>query len=200
MDRDPLADLLAFAGHELRTPLTSLRLATQMCAEGTLGPLATVQAEVLAGALADCDRLGHLLDHFLDPVLAGDLARLAVRACSAADLAAAAAAEARGAAVERGIGIVCTHQADLPPLRTDPDRLRRALVQLLAHAAAGEPVAGELALAVTASGAATVFTITGTGGATATRATMPLWIGRRLIEALGGECVVGEGIRVAVAG
>jgi NtrC-family two-component system sensor histidine kinase KinB len=59
-------DLVATVAHEFRTPLTSLRMAVHMCAEEVAGPLTTQQADLMAAARQDCERLQGIVDDILD--------------------------------------------------------------------------------------------------------------------------------------
>jgi NtrC-family two-component system sensor histidine kinase KinB len=59
-------DVVATVAHEFRTPLTSLRMAVHLCTEQVVGPLTEKQAELLATAREDCDRLQTMVDDLLD--------------------------------------------------------------------------------------------------------------------------------------
>ena len=59
-------DLVATVAHEFRTPLTSLRMAIHMCAEEAAGPLTAPQADLMASARQDCERLQGIVDDILD--------------------------------------------------------------------------------------------------------------------------------------
>ena len=59
-------DLVATVAHEFRTPLTSLRMAIHMCAEEAAGPLTAQQADLMAAARQDCERLQGIVDDILD--------------------------------------------------------------------------------------------------------------------------------------
>jgi NtrC-family two-component system sensor histidine kinase KinB len=59
-------NLVATVAHEFRTPLTSIRMAIHLCAEGSVGPLTTRQADLLFAAREDCDRLQTIVDELLD--------------------------------------------------------------------------------------------------------------------------------------
>ncbi len=59
-------DLVATVAHEFRTPLTSLRMAVHLCLDGVAGPLSARQAELLAAARQDCERVQALVEDFLD--------------------------------------------------------------------------------------------------------------------------------------
>src|SRR6266536_3287393 len=59
-------DLVATGAHEFRTPLTALQMAIHMCAEEAAGPLTEQQADLMAGARKDCERLQAITDDILD--------------------------------------------------------------------------------------------------------------------------------------
>lgn len=190
---DPLAALLAYSGHELRTPLTSLTLATQMCADGSLGPLTPALAETLAGAAADCSRLRQLIDLLADPVLAGDDARLVRTPIAAQAALAEAVGQVRELAVERGVAIAPPEvRADLR-WTADPDRTRRALEQGLVHALHGAHRGSGLTLVIAGGG----IEIGWQPAADAPARSMPLWLCERLMGAMGMRVESGVG-RVVV--
>ena len=58
--------LIATVSHELKTPLTSVRLAIHTLLSEKVGPLTFKQAELLAAARSDTDRLHRIIDNLLD--------------------------------------------------------------------------------------------------------------------------------------
>ena len=58
--------LISTVSHELKTPLTSIRLAAHALLSEKLGPLTPAQAEIVAAAREDSDRLYRIIENLLD--------------------------------------------------------------------------------------------------------------------------------------
>ena len=140
-------DLVATVAHEFRTPLTSLRLAVHMCAEEAAGPLTAKQADLMAAARQDCERLQGIVDDILDlsRIQSGRI-ELHARDADAALLVQQAIRDADGAA--RGAGVELS--ADLPPgpvpIRADAERIGVVLANLLANAIRHTPAGGSVSV------------------------------------------------------
>ncbi len=140
-------DLVATVAHEFRTPLTSLRMAVHMCAEEAAGPLTPQQADLMAAARQDCERLQGIVDDILDlsRIQSGRI-ELHAREADAAALVQQAIRDADGAA--RGSGVELS--ADLPPgpvpIRADAERIGVVLANLLANAIRHTPPTGSVSV------------------------------------------------------
>ncbi len=138
-------DLVATVAHEFRTPLTSLRLAIHMCAEEAAGPLTAQQADLMAAARQDCERLQGIVDDILDlsRIQAGRI-EIHARSVDAGALLEAAVREAEVAARAGGV----TLDVDVPPepvaLQADAERVGVALANLLANAVRHTPAGGRV--------------------------------------------------------
>ncbi len=128
-------DLVATVAHEFRTPLTSLRMAIHMCAEEAAGPLTAPQADLMASARQDCERLQGIVDDILDlsRIQAGRI-EIQAREVDPVALVRRAAREvdtsARAGSVELSV--------DGPPqpfeIHADPERIGVVLDNLLGNA------------------------------------------------------------------
>lgn len=133
----------ADAAHELRTPLAALRTGLEVAAARER-PADHYRA-ALVEALPSVQQLQHLVDDLLALArLEAGQAELELEPVDPAGLLAACRRELEAAAAERGLRFAEAPVA-LPPLRSDPGKLRTILRNLLgnavAHAAAGSVIA-----------------------------------------------------------
>jgi signal transduction histidine kinase len=146
-------DLVATVAHEFRTPLTGLQMAIHMCAEGAAGPLTQQQAELMAGARNDCERLHGIIDEILDlsRIQAGGVT---VHACAvdARVLASDAVAKLRASAQAAGLELSVEIPAEEVPVLADPERIEIVLANLVGNAMRHSPAAGRIVAAVKATG------------------------------------------------
>jgi signal transduction histidine kinase/HAMP domain-containing protein len=140
-------DLVATVAHEFRTPLTSLHMAIHLLAEEAAGPLAERQADLLAAARQDCERLQGIVDDILDlsRIQAGRV-ELHREPVDAGALVAQAAADARPEAERAGILLEVEGAADPVPVLADAERVRLVLANLLGNAIRHTPAGGRIAL------------------------------------------------------
>jgi signal transduction histidine kinase len=157
-------DLVATVAHEFRTPLTSLRMAVHMCAEEAAGPLTPQQADLMAAARQDCERLQGIVDDILDlsRIQSGRI-EIHARAVEAGALLAHAAAEAAAAA--RGAGLELSVEAPPPPvpIQVDPERIGVVLANLLANAVRHTPPGGRVTARLAQAGDGVRFEVEDSG-------------------------------------
>jgi signal transduction histidine kinase len=129
------SNLAATLSHELKTPLACVRLNLHLLLEKTVGPLNAKQAELLADARNQAERLLRTIEHLLA------LARLEHRGESLqcqpeapGVLLRAAADELRARAASKRIEVVVEAAEDLPPVGVDRQRFGHALNNLLDNA------------------------------------------------------------------
>jgi NtrC-family two-component system sensor histidine kinase KinB len=138
-------DLVATVAHEFRTPLTSLRMAVHMCAEEAAGPLTSQQADLMAAARQDCERLQGIVDDILDlsRIQAGRI-EVHAHAVDAGALVQQVVREHEG--IARGAGIDLS--SDVPPepvvVQADAERIGVVLANLLGNAIRHTPPGGRL--------------------------------------------------------
>jgi signal transduction histidine kinase len=129
------SNLAATLSHELKTPLACVRLNLHLLLEKTVGPLNAKQAELLADARNQAERLLRTIEHLLA------LARLEHRGESLqcqpeapGVLLRAAADELRARTASKRIEVVVEAAEDLPPVGVDRQRFGHALNNLLDNA------------------------------------------------------------------
>ena len=119
--------LAAGVAHEIRNPITAAKSLVQQMGED---PTARDNVEYAGVALAELERVERSISHLLRFAREEDIAFGEVRIGEVVDAALATLAErsaALGVAVERDVAV-------LRPLRGDPEKLRRVLINLIGNA------------------------------------------------------------------
>ncbi len=138
-------DLVSNLSHELRTPLASIKAVVQVLVEGGFHADDETARELLGGVDHEVDRLTQLVDEMLElsriesgqvpfqfePVDAGQIGADAVRRLAAQ-------------AERAGVALRWRAEPDLPPLRADPERLLRAVINLVHNAIKFTPAGGSV--------------------------------------------------------
>ena len=128
------SDFLSVMSHELRTPLSAVLGYAELVLSGVPGDLSPAQQRYMQRLQLSGTQLLRLVEEILDFSRIDAGARnLHPRPCDAAEVAREAAVAVEPLAVSRGLS-VDLHLDDPLPLRTDPDRLRQVLVNLLTNA------------------------------------------------------------------
>lgn len=128
-------EFLAMMSHELRTPLASILGYGSLLSEGLLGDLTPDQERALAKTRAASQHLLSLINDILDltKVEAGKMA-LSLEPVSVrtfmAEFEETCHPLLEGASLEFEVDV----EADLPPMRVDPTRLRQVLLNLVSNA------------------------------------------------------------------
>ncbi|HEX9289059.1 MAG TPA: ATP-binding protein [Anaeromyxobacteraceae bacterium] len=210
-------DLVATVAHEFRTPLTSLRMAIHLTADEVVGPLTEKQAELMAAARQDCERLQGIVDDLLDlsRIQSGRMALKLERLDAAAMLQGAAAA-VRPAAEADGLVLAVAEVDPALEVRADTERAQLVLTNLLANAVRHTPRGGLVEARARRDGEAVRFEVRDTGegiarehqerifdkfyrvpGARGGGVGLGLYISREIVQAHGGamgvESVSGKG-------
>jgi len=158
-------DLVATVAHEFRTPLTALQMAIHMCAEGAAGPLTGQQADLMAGARKDCERLQAITDDILDlSRIQGGHLRIEARAVDGRALVSQAALAIEASARAASLELKVEAPEDPAPVLADPERIEIVLANLLANAVRHTPPAGRIVATVKGAGACVRFEVKDTGG------------------------------------
>jgi two-component system, NtrC family, sensor histidine kinase KinB len=157
-------DLVATVAHEFRTPLTSLRMAIHMCAEEAAGPLTAQQADLMAAARQDCERLQGIVDDILDlsRIQAGRI-ELHARAVDPVALLEQAVQEAGPAARAGGVELSVEAPVQALELQADPERIGVVLANLLGNAVRHTPPGGRVVARVQQAGDGARFEVQDTG-------------------------------------
>jgi len=200
-------DLVATVAHEFRTPLTSLRMAIHLCAQELVGPLTEKQADLMAAAREDCERLQSIVDDLLDlsRIQAGRMS-LEVAPLDAGGLLEAAAGSLRSAAEAAGVLLAVSPPATPLAVQADPERAQLVLTNLLANAVRHTPAGGRVEVQTSVAGELVRFEVRDTGegiarehqdrifekfyrvpGAHSGGVGLGLYIAREIVHAHGGE-------------
>jgi signal transduction histidine kinase len=157
-------DLVATVAHEFRTPLTSLHMAIHLCAEGAAGPLTERQADLMATARLDCERLQAIVDDILDlsRIQAGRV-ELQLQPVDARAVLVQAAAAARPQAQLAGVELLVQTPDEPLPLVADAERVQLVLTNLLGNALRHTPGGGRIAARVSALGRGARFEVQDSG-------------------------------------
>jgi signal transduction histidine kinase len=201
-------DLVATVAHEIRTPLTSLRMAIHLCAQELVGPLTEKQADLMAAAREDCERLQGIVDDLLDlsRIQAGRMS-LQLGRLDAADVLATAVATLRPSADGAGVELAVTLPEKPLLVEADPERVQLVLSNLLSNAIRHTPPGGRVDATAVEAGAGEVrFDVRDTGegiakehlerifdkfyrvpGGRSGGVGLGLYIAREIVHAHGGE-------------
>lgn len=141
------AEFLASVSHELRTPLTAIRGYVEALQEGAVRD-ATGRKDALAVIKAETERLERLVRDVMDLArLDAQEFRLAVRDADLADVLHAAANAHRAEAEAAGLTLTLDLADGGLACRTDPDRVRQILTNLIENAIRATPRGGAVSLA-----------------------------------------------------
>ncbi|HET9962827.1 MAG TPA: ATP-binding protein [Nitrospiraceae bacterium] len=154
VQREKLASvgqLLAALAHDIRNPLGVMRSSAQLIFDGNEEQ--GVRQEVARYIIDEIDKLSHRLNDFLR------YARQKppdYRLVSAEDIVRSALWQWEAQGGIQGIQIDCRFADALPPVRTDPEQIKEALINLLHNAREAMPQGGDLTLRTSRDGPANV--------------------------------------------
>ncbi len=180
-------DLIATVSHELRTPLTAMTALLENLVDGVVAP----DADHLAAALAQAQRLGHLTDDLLQlSRLEAGVVDLDRREVALRDLVDEAAAEVGSAGRP---GTVAVSVGPDVVVLADPARMRQLLVNVLDNAGRHAPAGTEVRVAGATSDTGWWLEVVdaGTGVAPEDR--------ERVFERFGTDRAGGTGLGLAIA-
>jgi signal transduction histidine kinase len=139
------SDLVSTVAHQFRTPLTSLRMAVHLCLEGVAGPLTEKQADLLAAAREESERLQTMVDELLDLAqLQGGKVELDREPIGADRLLREAHRTMRPAAEERGLVLELDPTVPGDAVEADPERVQLVFANLLENAIRHSPQGGRV--------------------------------------------------------
>jgi signal transduction histidine kinase len=126
---------LATVSHELRTPLTSIIGYSEMLAEGLAGALNEEQTDYVRTIMEKGETLLKLISSILDisQIEAGKV-RLNFEPMDALDLVSSSVTSVKPQAAKKGVRLEAKVPKAMPQVLGDRDRLRQAVVNLLANA------------------------------------------------------------------
>jgi signal transduction histidine kinase len=182
-------------------------MAVHMCAEEAAGPLTTQQADLMAAARQDCERLQGIVDDILDlsRIQAGRI-ELHARSVDPVALAQQAVREGEAAARTGGVELTLEEPPQAFALRADPERIGVVLDNLLGNAVRHTPPGGRVEVRVRRTDEGARFEVEDTGegipppyleriferffqvpGAKRGGVGLGLYISREVVRAHGGE-------------
>jgi signal transduction histidine kinase len=136
-----LGQFAAAIAHDIRTPLQSVTMNVQILRRKAQLPADDM--EYFDIALEELGRLDHSVSEILDyakPV------RIAAAALDVREIVDEAARGLASVIEGKGLSLACEHEASLPPVVVDPQRLRQVLVNLVDNAAGASPRGGRVVL------------------------------------------------------
>lgn len=142
--QEELRRFVADASHELRTPLTTLRGYSSLYAAGGLSSSDQV-ADAMGRINAEAARMGRIVDDLLDLTALTDGAALELRPLDLGVVVEELAADLRVRNPDRP---VLVERTGATIVSADPDRIRQALIALLANAVKYSPEASPISLGV----------------------------------------------------
>ena len=129
------SEFTSIVSHELRTPLTAIKEAIDVVSDGTAGEVNKHQADFLALAKRNVDRLHRLINDALDfsKLERGEF-NIEFGPCDLDALVAETVAQQRLAAEKHGLRLELALDGRLPPVRMDTDRISQVLTNLIGNA------------------------------------------------------------------
>jgi signal transduction histidine kinase len=146
----------------LRAPITSICLAARIIRKH-FDTTPEVVAHFGDTLLAEADRLGQIVDEFLELArLESGLVVWNEAEVDPADLIQRAVAEVEPVAVSYGVSVAFTMEPGLPPMQVDRDRITQLLTLLLAMSVRAASEASEIVIQIAGAHGGWVFTVGGT--------------------------------------
>ena len=128
------SEFTSMVSHELRTPLTAIKEAVDVVSDGTAGEVNKHQADFLALAKRNVDRLHRLINDTLDfsKLERGEF-NIEFGPADLNALVAETVAQQRLAAEKQGLRLELALDGRLPPVRMDSDRISQVLTNLIGN-------------------------------------------------------------------
>ncbi len=156
--------LISTVSHELKTPLTSIRLAAHVLLTENLGPLTPKQAELVAAARDDSDRLYNIIENLLDiHKLESGASEVEIGPVNPDQFLLNVIEEMRPAYVDRGVALVLDLPGDIPQVLADRLRMEIVFSNLLSNGLKFTSPGGRVKISVALDGGLVLFNVEDTG-------------------------------------
>ncbi len=144
---DVKSNLIATVSHELKTPLTSVRMVLYLLHEKTVGPLSERQADLVATAREDADRLLKTLNDLLDLAkLEQGPSQLTLDRVAPSELVQSAVHSTQEIAAAEGMILQAEVAPDLPAVQIDRQRIAYVFSNLIINAIKYSPKGREITI------------------------------------------------------
>jgi PAS domain S-box-containing protein len=146
---EELQSFYHIVSHEVKTPLTSAREFVSLVLEGLAGPVNGTQKEYLGIARESCDQMRTCINDMLDVTrLETGKMSVALKRCSAGDVARRVVTRLAPAAQRKGIGLTCTVKPGVGEILMDETRISQVISNLLNNALKFTPGGGRISVVV----------------------------------------------------
>ncbi len=150
--------------HDLRTPIGAVKGYNELLLDGVAGELPPQATHYLENSQRAAESLLDLIGDVMDfAKLEAGRIELEPRSCDLAGILEDALAAIRPQAEEKGLALEVKVPDDLPPLHTDPDRVRQILVNLLSNAVKFTPEGSVVIVAAESDDAARELRVSDSG-------------------------------------
>ncbi len=140
-------EFLSSMSHELRTPLHAVLTLSESLEEGVYGPLSDRQKRTAQTIVESGRHLLTLINDLLDLTkIEAGRAELQIDMVDLHDVLAGAVRMIERQAQLKGVRLICSFDAALPPIEADARRLRQMVVNLLSNAVKFTPPGGRIEL------------------------------------------------------
>lgn len=156
--------LIATVSHELKTPLTSIRLAAHALLSDKLGPLTPAQAEIVAVAREDSDRLYRIIENLLDMgQMEAGRSKFELLPVNTGQVLFSIVEKIRPAFADRGVALVLDVAENLPKVFADRLRVEIVFTNLLNNALKYTTPGGQVKLSASEHNGMVLFSVEDTG-------------------------------------
>ena len=136
------SEFVSTVSHDLRSPLTSVKGFADLIP--VVGPLNEQQAEFVIHARQSTTKMRRLIDDLLDLAKIEAGLGASTKTCDLFAIAQEVVTELQGAAIQQHLTLSVAKTGDIPEIRGDPNRLRRAIANLVGNALKYTPEGGSV--------------------------------------------------------
>jgi signal transduction histidine kinase len=155
-------DLVAWVSHDLRAPLTALRVMNEALVDGIADD--AERSLYLHDMNREIISLSHLIDSLFElSLIDSGQAQLACQSTSLRDLLSATVSGIAARAAQAGVRLQTAIDDDIDPIDIDPEKVQRALVNILDNALQHTEAGGDIQLAARREETSVLITIFNSG-------------------------------------